>query len=103
MCYFMSVSNRPDLQDIKPDLQGIPETLLIPLWARAVEAEQARPIIKDAKAAEIMAGINYDFTKFTKAWKSQIGIVVRTELLDQAVRGFIQKHPSAVVVKKGKG
>jgi len=50
-----------------------------------------------------MAGIDYDFTKFTKARKSQIGIVVRTELLDQAARGFIQKHPSAVVVNIGCG
>lgn len=99
----MSTANKPDLQDIKPNLQGIPETLLIPLWARAVEAEQARPIIKDIKAAEIINGIDYDFSKFTKAWKSQIGVVVRTELLDQATRNFIQKHPDAIVVNIGCG
>ena len=100
---FISIDNNPDLQDIKPNLQGVPETLLIPLWARAVEAEQARPIIKDAKAAEIMNGIDYDFAKFSRAWKSQIGIVVRTELLDHATRNFIQKYPNAVVINIGCG
>lgn len=99
----MSIANKPDLQDIKPNLQGIPETLLIPLWARAVEAKRTRPIIRDSKAVATLAGINYDFTKFTKAWKSQIGVVIRTELLDQATRVFIQKHPNAVVVNIGCG
>ena len=28
-------------------LQGVPETMLIPLWARAEEAKQANPIIRD--------------------------------------------------------
>ncbi|WP_048173270.1 class I SAM-dependent methyltransferase [Methanosarcina siciliae] len=97
------MDNKPDLQDITPNLQGIPETLLIPLWARAVEAEQTCPIIKDTKAAEIMNGLDYDFTKFANAWKSQIGVVVRTKLLDQAVRSFIQKYPDAVVVNIGCG
>lgn len=99
----ISMANKPDLQDITPNLQGISETLLIPLWARAVEAEQTCPIIKDTKAAEIMNGVDYDFTKFANAWKSQIGVVVRTKLLDQAVRCFIQKYPDAVVVNIGCG
>ncbi|MGZ7118543.1 MAG: hypothetical protein ACXVH2_02455 [Methanobacterium sp.] len=45
-------------------LKGIPETLLIPLWARAVEAKQPHPIIIDEKAIEIMEQIDYDFSKF---------------------------------------
>lgn len=84
-------------------LQGVPETLLIPLWARAVEANRDEPVIKDDKAAAIMQRIEYDFTKFDNAWKSQTGVVIRTELLDKATRNFIKKHPDAVVVNIGCG
>jgi O-methyltransferase involved in polyketide biosynthesis len=36
------------------NLEGIPETLLIPLRARAVEIKHSNPIIKDYKAIEMM-------------------------------------------------
>ena len=35
------------LDRIRPDLDGVPETLLIPLWARAQEQSQLDPIIVD--------------------------------------------------------
>lgn len=87
----------------QPNLQGVPETLLIPLWARAVEAKRGKPILKDAKAIEIMERIEYDFTKFDKAWKSQTGVVIRTEILNKAAAAFIARHPDAVVVNIGCG
>jgi O-methyltransferase involved in polyketide biosynthesis len=33
-------------EQIVPGLGGVPETLLIPLWARAAEQRQANPIIQ---------------------------------------------------------
>lgn len=56
----------------KVNLGTVQETLLIPLWARAVEIEQPEPIIRDPKSAEIMATINYDFDKFSQAKSSQV-------------------------------
>lgn len=41
-------------------LKGVPETLLIPLWAKATETKRSKPIIKDEKALEIMEQIDYD-------------------------------------------
>ena len=35
---------------VKQSLNGVPETLLIPLWARAVETKKNNSIIKDYKA-----------------------------------------------------
>jgi O-methyltransferase involved in polyketide biosynthesis len=52
---------------MKQQLSGIPETLLIPLWARAVETKQSSPIIKDIRAVEMVDRIEYDFSKFDKA------------------------------------
>lgn len=51
---------------MKHNLSGVSETLLIPLWARAVETKHHQPIVKDEKAVEMMEHIDYDFRKFKK-------------------------------------
>lgn len=48
---------------VKQSLNGVPETLLIPLWARAVETKKNNSIIKDYKALDMMESIYYDFSK----------------------------------------
>lgn len=82
-------------------LTGIPETMLIPLWARAAEAEQADPIVRDDKAVEMVSHIDYDFTKFKKAKLTQLGVSIRTMLLDRATRDFLQHNLNAVVINLG--
>ncbi len=84
-------------------LSGVPETLLIPLWARAVETKNSNPIIKDYKAIEMMENIDYDFSKFDNAWMSQTGVAVRTEILDNATKFFIDKNPNAIIINVGCG
>lgn len=88
---------------MKPKLSGVPETLLIPLWARAVETTRPDAIIKDAQAVEMLQSIDYDFRKFDKTWMSQLGVAVRTQLLDRAVADFIRQNPAAVVINLGAG
>ncbi len=88
---------------MEENLKGVPETLLIPLWARVVEAKQSNPIIKDDKSVGIMGEIEYDFSKFDNEWPTQISVVVRTELLDNATKNFIQKYPEAVIINIGCG
>lgn len=91
---------------MKQNLKGVPETLLVPLWAKAVEGRQSNPIIKDYKALEMMKKIEYDFSKLEeddKNWPSQISIVVRTELLDKATKTFIDNYPDAVIINIGCG
>lgn len=84
-------------------LSGIPETMLIPLWARAVEGRNPHPIIRDEKALRMVEAIDYDFTKFANAWKTQVGVCVRTMLLDNAVRAFFGRYTEPVVVNLGAG
>jgi len=84
-------------------LTGVSETLLIPLWARAVEGDSPEPIVTDHKAAEMVAQIDYDFSKFHSARLSQVGVAVRTMLFDRAVRAVVERHPRAVVVNLGAG
>lgn len=84
-------------------LKGVPETLLIPLWARAIETQNSKPIIKDYKAVEMMKSIDYDFSKFYNTWLSQTGVAVRTELLDKSTKTFIDKYPNAAIINIGCG
>jgi len=84
-------------------LTGVPETLLVALYLRAVETQREDGIIKDEKAVEMIQSIEYDFDRFDKAWASQVGVAVRTEILDKATTAFIRQYPDAGVVNMGAG
>ena len=84
-------------------LTGISETLLIPLWARATETGNNSPIVQDAKAVEMISRIDYDFSKFSGARLSQVGVSIRTMLLDRCVETFLRRNHDAVVVNLGAG
>ena len=85
------------------NLTGVPETMLIPLWAKAIEEQQPEPIIHDKKAAEILNNLDYDFAKFKDSKLSQIGVVIRTEIIDQALTAFLDKHGKSNVINIGAG
>lgn len=88
---------------LKQNLEGITETLLIPLWARAMETKLANPIIKDEKALEMMEIIDYDFSKFEHKRMPQVSIAIRTEILDKATADFMKKHVHGTVINIGCG
>ena len=88
---------------MKPELEGVPETMLIPLWARAFETKMENPIVKDERALEMIEKIDYDFEKFEKAWQSQVGVAIRTMILDRETTGFVRNYPYSVVINLGAG
>lgn len=71
----------------------VQETLLIPLYGRAVESRKRKPLLRDDKAIEMVAAIDYDFTKFDGA-RSLFGAVLRTAMYDEWIREFLAEHPS---------
>ncbi|MDO4877717.1 MAG: class I SAM-dependent methyltransferase [Neisseria sp.] len=91
-------------QKISPDqISALSETMLIPLWAKAVEYGHPRPLLKDAEAVRMMGMINYDFDKFARASASQAGCCGRAALIDEEVMRFLAGHPDGVVVQLGAG
>ncbi len=50
-----------------------------------------------------MEQIEYDFSKFDDQEPTQVNIAVRTELLDKAVKSFIDKYPAATIINLGCG
>jgi O-methyltransferase involved in polyketide biosynthesis len=44
------------------NLRDVQETLILPLWGRAVESRKSKPLLIDTKALEIINSIDYDFS-----------------------------------------
>ena len=102
-CRFLGLKKRKLLMKHKISLGKVQETLLIPLWSRAMEAKKPSPIIKDLKALEILEKIDYDFSKFKRAKGTQVGACLRGLLIDKWVKDFIKEHPKGTIVEIGAG
>ncbi|MEV0220019.1 class I SAM-dependent methyltransferase [Streptomyces sp. NPDC050704] len=85
-----------------PQLGDIQETLLIPLYGRAVETRKRRGMLNDPRAVEMVDALDYDFSRFDGA-KSLLGASLRTLIFDQWVSDFMERHPSGTVVELGTG
>lgn len=92
-------------RDLKVDLSAVQETLIIPLWARAKEAEKNNPIVNDIYARDIVARIGYDFSKFETRYMENHQLVwpIRAYNFDNCVREFLVDNNNAVVVNVGAG
>jgi O-methyltransferase involved in polyketide biosynthesis len=84
-------------------LTGVAETLLIPLWARAMETARPDGVIRDPYAVRILRELEYDFSNFEDGWKSQLGIAIRTWILDREVAQYLARRPDGLVVILGCG
>ncbi|SDP54949.1 O-Methyltransferase involved in polyketide biosynthesis [Streptomyces sp. cf386] len=85
-----------------PELGEIQETLLIPLYGRAVQTRKRNGLIHDPKAVEMVDSLDYDFSRFDGA-KSLIGATLRTLQFDAWVADFLRRHPAGTVVEIGTG
>ena len=81
----------------KITLSGVPETMLQTLYARARES-QGRGVIRDKKAEELIARLDYDFSLAEKDTAMRSGVIARTLVLDKLVGTYLRDHPGAVVV-----
>ena len=81
----------------------VAETLLIPLYMRAKESRRKDAILKDKMAEQLIACIEYDYSKFDGAKLSEVGCVVRGRYFDDAVRRFIDNHSRPIAVNVGCG
>ena len=90
---------------ISPETSALSTTMLIPLWAKAVEQERPEDerLLTDAEAPRMLAQIDYDFSKFNNIVMSQVGCCGRAHIFDEEARRFIAAHPDAVVVQLGAG
>lgn len=83
-------------------LTKVQETLLITLYAKAVDNRSNHPILFDSKADEWVEMIDYDFTKLN-SWGNDNLIVVRAKQYDDWIQEFISRNPACVVLHLGCG
>jgi O-methyltransferase involved in polyketide biosynthesis len=87
-------------------LSGVPETLLLPLYNRAMESKRPDAIIKDEKAVELVTKMDLDFSRVKRVRMTRMLGVMRiifAREFDRYAREYLARHPDAVVVHIGCG
>ena len=89
----------------KIKLGSIQETLLLPLWGRAVETKKPKPFLIDEKAVSIIENITYDYSLFSKnvTKLTRVSWISRSIFFDKKIKEFIGTYPEATVVNIGCG
>lgn len=85
--------------------EGVQKTLLIPLWARARESQKAKPLLVDPRAASILDAVHYDYQRMDKSLGEyyQLTYTIRAKMLDEQIKSFLGRCPSATIVNIGAG
>lgn len=87
----------------KVNLSGVNETMLVPVYARALESKKRNPAFYDKMAINIIDYLDYDFEKHGKSKMNMWGCAARTVILDREVSAYIKKHPNCSVVNMACG
>jgi O-methyltransferase involved in polyketide biosynthesis len=93
-------------ENVNQNLSGIPETLLITLYIRAMESQRPDALIKDEKAVALVTQMSYDFSRIKQIKMDeddQVGIILRNREFDRLARDYLARYPEAVVVHIGCG
>jgi len=109
-----SNDNKQKLYNGIININDISETLLIPLYARAIESKSKNPIIFDRKAINITDNLNQFFIKseselHKKLRKGKLrkklpeSLSLRTRKFDQYVLDFIKSKKNPIIVELGCG
>lgn len=79
------------------------ETLLVPLYGKALESRKKRPVLYDKKAMEIVNSIDYDFDSLKIPGKTNTLLCLRAKLIDNFARDFVRTNPKTMVLHLGCG
>lgn len=78
------------------------ETLLIPLYGRAVLTREGSPLIHDPWAVDMVDALDYDFARF-EGLPSLVGATWRTRVFDSWAKDWLERHPDGTVIEIGVG
>jgi O-methyltransferase involved in polyketide biosynthesis len=89
-----------------PDLSGVAETLLIPLYIRAIETQRPDALLKDERAVAMVKQMDSAFSRVKQVKMDkddQIALILRNREFDRYARDFLARYPEAVIVHIGCG
>jgi O-methyltransferase involved in polyketide biosynthesis len=84
-----------------PELSGVPETMLWPLYNRAAEARRPDARLSDPHAVRIADGIDYDYPRHFG--KPDFSHALRSLIIDRALKAWLVRHARGQVVALGEG
>ncbi len=82
----------------KVSLTPTQSTLLLTLYARAVDAQQPVPLVKDTLAIEVLEKIEHDPADLKAETNAQTTILLRASQFDVWTGEFLASHPEATVL-----
>jgi O-methyltransferase involved in polyketide biosynthesis len=88
------------------NLSGVAETLLLPLYIRALESQRPDALIKDDKAVALIKKLDPDSSWIMKMRVDEddkVGLALRNREFDRYARDFLTLYPEAVMVNIGCG
>ncbi|MEM1263256.1 MAG: class I SAM-dependent methyltransferase [Pseudomonadota bacterium] len=94
----------PTSTKLAPELAGVPETLLWPLWHRAAEQRRSNKLLVDPLAHELVDAIDYDFRRHFG--RPNVAHVIRAKHGDDLVARYLRELPAGqdpIVVSLGDG
>lgn len=88
-------------EKVNINLEGVPETMLWPLWNRGAEQKHKEPLLIDPMAADLLERIDYDFWAHFGA--PNVSHVIRARVMDDIVGKWLKKNESGTVISLGEG
>lgn len=85
------------------DLNEVSQTLLIPLYYRAMESQRSDALVRDPTAVELVRRLDCDFTGVQELKGEQVNYLLRMREFDRQARTFLVEHPTGVIVDLGCG
>lgn len=85
------------------NLNEVSQTLLIPLYFRALESQRPDALVSDPKAVELVGQLNCDFSGVQKMKNEQVNFLLRMREFDRLAQAFLAEHPFGVIVDLGCG
>ncbi len=85
------------------NLNAVSQTLLIPLYYRAIESQRPDALVQDPKAVELVDQLDCDFSGVQSLKDEQVNYLLRMREFDRLARAFLAEHPNAVIVDLGCG
>jgi O-methyltransferase involved in polyketide biosynthesis len=82
----------------KMTLTGVPMTLLMTLYSRAMESRTADPILRDLAAERTIDVIDYDFSRLDIRRVAVVGCAARARQFDEWANCFLDNCPEATVL-----
>ena len=98
---FGALESDPDSKH-QVNLTGAQKTLLITLYAKALDSQSKHSILHDDKAYEIVKSLDFNFDT-AQGYGNKNIIVVRAKQFDEWTKEFLGENPGCVVLNLGCG